>query len=135
MLCSMQVVMDFRHPDGRKIPVFLQSRSLLLMSGEARYLWTHGIAARQFDEVHSEMPGIDSACCQISQPSQSCQSRSTTSTILPRGIRTSLTFRKVRRRPCICVCGKYAASKDNITDGYLLFSASDYPSLQKARQK
>lgn len=103
--------MDFRHPDGRKIPVFLQRRSLLVMTEEARYLWTHGIAARQFDEVHSEMPGYvyidDSASCQTSQSSQSCQSRSTTTTIFPRGIRTSLTFRKVRRRPCICVCGKY----------------------------
>ena len=34
--------MDFRHPDGRKVPVFLPRRSLLIMSGESRYLWTHG---------------------------------------------------------------------------------------------
>ena len=103
-----QVVMDFRHPDGRKIPVFLQRRSLLVMSGEARYLWTHGIAARQFDEVYSEMAG-STASIQSYEPGQTSQSRATTSTVLPRGIRTSLTFRKVRRIPCICGCGECAA--------------------------
>ena len=36
--------MDFRHPDGRKAPVFLPRRSLLIMKGESRYLWTHGLA-------------------------------------------------------------------------------------------
>lgn len=124
--------MDFRHPDGRKVPVFLQRRSLLIMAGEARYLWTHGIAARQFDEVHCGMPGYNEsasllgkscqpqAACLSSQSSQSGQlsqssqskpegqSRAATSTILPRGTRTSLTFRKVRRKPCICDCSKCA---------------------------
>lgn len=37
-----QVVMDFRHPDGQKVAVFLPRRSLLVMTGEARYLWSHG---------------------------------------------------------------------------------------------
>ena len=95
--------MDFRHPDGRKVSVFLPRRSLLLMAGEARYLWTHGIAARQFDEVHSKMPGYSAAVLPSSE-----QSRVTTATTLPRGTRVSLTFRRVRRKPCLCDCGKCA---------------------------
>ena len=64
-----------------------------LMSGEAGTLWTHGIAARQFDEVHSRSEMLGStASAQFYQPSQTSQSRATTSTVLPRGIRTSLTF-------------------------------------------
>ena len=34
--------MEFKHPDGRKIPIYLPGRSLLVMAGEARYLWSHG---------------------------------------------------------------------------------------------
>ncbi len=34
--------MDFRHTDGRKVSVFLPRRSVLVMMGESRYLWTHG---------------------------------------------------------------------------------------------
>jgi alkylated DNA repair protein alkB family protein 8 len=82
----------------------LQRRSLLVMAGEARYLWTHGIAARQCDEVHSEMPGYIGNY--RSTGSQS--SRASTATILPRGTRVSLTFRKVRGKPCICDCSKYS---------------------------
>lgn len=92
--------MDFRHPDGSKTAVFLQRRSLLVMAGESRYLWTHGIAARQCDEVHSEMPGYRN------HQTTASQSRASTATILPRGTRVSLTFRKVRRKPCICDCSK-----------------------------
>lgn len=43
-LLNSQVVMDFRHPDGRKVPVYLPRRSLLVMKGESRYLWSHGLA-------------------------------------------------------------------------------------------
>ncbi len=34
--------MDFKHPDGRTVAVVLPERSLLVMKGESRYLWTHG---------------------------------------------------------------------------------------------
>ncbi len=38
-----QVVMEFKHPtDGKKVPLLLPPRSLLVMNGEARYLWGHG---------------------------------------------------------------------------------------------
>ena len=124
--------MDFRHPDGRKIPVFLQRRSLLVMAEESRYLWTHGIAARQCDEVHTEMPGyrdIDGAT------SQSNQSRASTATILPRGARVSLTFRKVRRnRPCICVCSKCSIS-NAVCNNYYNTVLLGYPLLCDSQQQ
>lgn len=37
-----KVTMEFRHPDGRHVPVVLPRRSLLVMTGESRYLWSHG---------------------------------------------------------------------------------------------
>lgn len=43
------IVMDFTDPDGKKHPHLLERRSLFVLSGEARYQWKHGIAARKFD--------------------------------------------------------------------------------------
>jgi alkylated DNA repair dioxygenase AlkB len=43
-------VMDLIHTrSGAKIPVRLPRRSLLVMRGEARYTWQHGIAPRKTD--------------------------------------------------------------------------------------
>ncbi|MFB6306823.1 MAG: alpha-ketoglutarate-dependent dioxygenase AlkB [Flavobacteriales bacterium] len=45
-----QCVMDFINLNSReKIEVLLEQRSLAVLSGEARYNWTHGIAARKTD--------------------------------------------------------------------------------------
>lgn len=87
-----EIVMDFKHPDGVTVPVMLPRRSLLVMTGESRYLWTHGITPRKFDTV---------------QASKSYKSGIITSdvgdlTLNKRGIRTSFTFRKVRQTPCNC---------------------------------
>ena len=41
-----KIVMDFKHPDGVTVPVMLPCRSLLVMTGESRYLWTHGYVLR-----------------------------------------------------------------------------------------
>lgn len=87
-----EIVMDFKHPDGVTVPVMLPRRSLLVMTGESRYLWTHGITPRKFDTV---------------QASKSHKSGIITSdvgdlTLNKRGIRTSFTFRKVRQTPCNC---------------------------------
>nr|MCU0491978.1 alpha-ketoglutarate-dependent dioxygenase AlkB [Chloroflexaceae bacterium] len=60
------VVMDVKQK-GQSVPVLLEPRSLLVLRGEARYDWTHGIARRQHDTVNGE--------------------------ILPRGRRLSVTFR------------------------------------------
>lgn len=43
-------VMEFSHiACPMKIPVLLQPRSLLIMTGQARYKWRHGIPARKTD--------------------------------------------------------------------------------------
>ncbi|MGL5889269.1 MAG: alpha-ketoglutarate-dependent dioxygenase AlkB [Bacteroidia bacterium] len=63
-------VMDFTHIDTKEhIPVFLAPRSVVVMSGESRYEWKHGIAARRNDKIGNRT--------------------------LPRERRISLTFRKV----------------------------------------
>jgi alkylated DNA repair protein alkB family protein 8 len=56
------------------------------MTGESRYLWTHGITPRKTDIVEAESSGAGL-------------------TLAHRGIRTSFTFRVLRRRPCDC--GKF----------------------------
>lgn len=99
------------------------------MSGESRYLWTHGIAARQYDEVHSEMPGYRDCTCK----STAFQSRASTATTLPRGTRASLTFRKVRRKPCICLCSKCSTSNalncSNTHNDIIVSIIIGYPAL------
>ena len=61
-------VMDFHHaPTGRRERLLLEPRSLLVMAGEARYDWEHGIAPRKRDAWH----GL----------------------LVPRGRRLSVTFR------------------------------------------
>ena len=49
-------VMNFRNKSDKtkKIPVWLAPRSLVILSGEARYEWLHGIAARKWDEWDGE---------------------------------------------------------------------------------
>uniref|UniRef100_A0A3P8THT8 tRNA (carboxymethyluridine(34)-5-O)-methyltransferase n=1 Tax=Amphiprion percula TaxID=161767 RepID=A0A3P8THT8_AMPPE len=90
-----KTVMDFRHPDGRVVAVVLPGRSLLLMKGESRYLWTHGITPRKFDMV----PACDPPSPAGSRPDLGTQSGLTLS---KRGTRTSFTFRKIRHEPCRC---------------------------------
>lgn len=47
-------VMDFAHEArNQKIPVLLEPRSLIILSGDARYQWRHGIAARKTDSYKS----------------------------------------------------------------------------------
>jgi alkylated DNA repair dioxygenase AlkB len=62
-------VMDFINKTTQKsVPVFLECGSLVVLKGDARYKWTHGIAPRKADIFN----GIKTI----------------------RGIRTSMTFRK-----------------------------------------
>jgi alkylated DNA repair dioxygenase AlkB len=43
-------VMDYKHKATRRlVPVLVEPGSLIVMRGEARYDWTHGIAARKTD--------------------------------------------------------------------------------------
>lgn len=49
-------VMDFTHPKtSAKSSMLLEPRSLLALSGEARYAWQHGIAARKTDRFNGHM--------------------------------------------------------------------------------
>lgn len=73
-ICSLSLssdaVMDFSNlHTGDHVPLLLERRSLLLLHGIARYQWTHGIAARKTDSIGSFS--------------------------FRRGLRVSLTFRKV----------------------------------------
>lgn len=62
-------VMEFSHTAcSLKLPVLLQPRSLLVMTGQARYKWRHGIPARKSDRYEGM--------------------------VFPRSRRVSITFRK-----------------------------------------
>lgn len=84
-------VMEFKRGKDRRL-VFLPSRSLLVMSGESRYAWIHGIVPRHSDVVKSNDG----------------------TTVLQRSPRTSFTFRKIRRGDCSCCFEEYCDSKRNL---------------------
>ncbi|KAM6933137.1 tRNA (carboxymethyluridine(34)-5-O)-methyltransferase alkbh8 [Xenentodon cancila] len=90
-----KTVMEFRHPDGRVVPVVLPGRSLLVMKGESRYLWTHGITPRKFDMVPALEP-------QPAAKTTADLGTHSTLTLSKRGTRTSFTFRKIKTEPCRC---------------------------------
>ncbi|KAK7158131.1 hypothetical protein R3I93_009358 [Phoxinus phoxinus] len=87
-----KTVMDFKHPDGRSVAVVLPERSLIVMKGESRYLWTHGITPRKFDVV----PVLEAGGSGVMTSDLS------NLTLSRRGTRISLTFRKIRHTPCNC---------------------------------
>lgn len=68
------IVMDFRKENIQN-SILLKSKSLLIMSGESRYDWNHGITPRKFDIINT-VDGPDIMC---------------------RGTRISVTFRRVTR--------------------------------------
>ena len=41
--------MEFYHPDEGTVPVLLPPRSVLIMTGESRYIWSHAIPPRKSD--------------------------------------------------------------------------------------
>ncbi|XP_037632381.1 alkylated DNA repair protein alkB homolog 8 [Sebastes umbrosus] len=90
-----KTVMEFRHHDGRLVAVVLPGRSLLVMRGESRFLWTHGITPRKFDMV----PACDPQSSAHATPDLGTHRNLTLS---KRGTRTSFTFRKIRHEPCRC---------------------------------
>ncbi|KAF1331698.1 Alkylated dna repair protein alkb 8, partial [Globisporangium splendens] len=71
-----EIVMEFRHPDGRMESVLCQPRSLLVMTGPSRYEWTHAIPPRMFDVIDGEK--------------------------VDRKRRVSITFRKIQETDCTC---------------------------------
>ncbi|XP_065885472.1 alkylated DNA repair protein alkB homolog 8-like [Dysidea avara] len=102
-------VMDFKDQyDGRKISVLLPQRSLLVMSGESRYKWTHGITPRKLDimsvKLAEDMKQSDHLKNEqvLNLIENFIISDDNRSTVVERSVRTSLTFRKLRCYPCTC---------------------------------
>ena len=75
---------------GNQVLVWLPARSLLVMSGEARYSWSHGITPRHYDTMPCSHLGLDQDGL----------------TLVHRDIRVSLTFRWFDSHP-IKVLGKF----------------------------
>jgi alkylated DNA repair dioxygenase AlkB len=68
-------VMDFTHKESQeKIPVLLEPQSLVVLKEDARYLWTHGIAAKKSDRLGEN--------------------------VYKRDVRISLTFRNIIVKSC-----------------------------------
>ena len=80
--------MDFRHPDGHHVSVLLPQRSLMVMRGESRYDWSHGITPRKSDIVATQTFNNQT-------DSHGCEASSGGLTLQTRGRRVSYTFRKV----------------------------------------
>ena len=113
-----QVVMNFKHPDGRHSAVVLPARSVLIMTGESRYMWTHGITPRKSDVVPVQTKDRDKLSangeneallpCDKKLPEhgrgneQVAHTNTSAFTIVNRSTRTSFTFRKVLLGPCKC---------------------------------
>ncbi|NWX17173.1 ALKB8 protein, partial [Aegotheles bennettii] len=89
-----EIVMDFKHPDGRTVALMLTRCSLLVMAGESRYLWTHGITPRKYDVIQASELGQKVGTITADVGGLTLNRRET---------RTSFTFRKVRRSPCNCI--------------------------------
>lgn len=105
---SDAVVMEFKNVKREHKSVFLPQRSLLIMSQESRYNWTHGITPRKLDLI----------------PTASGLS------VRKRGIRTSFTFRKVRNGECNCnfieMCDSYERrQKNEVIDRVLAVKLED----------
>ncbi|KAK2519052.1 Alkbh8 [Columba guinea] len=89
-----EIVMDFKHPDGHTVAIMLPRCSLLVMAGESRYLWTHGITPRKYDVIQAS---------ELGRKVGTITSDVRDLTLNRRETRTSFTFRKVRRSPCNCI--------------------------------
>lgn len=89
-----EIVMDFKHPDGHTVAILLPRCSLLVMTGESRYLWTHGITPRKYDVIQAS---------ELGQKVRTITADVGDLTLNRRETRTSFTFRKVRRSPCNCI--------------------------------
>ncbi|KAG0722537.1 Alkylated DNA repair protein alkB 8 [Chionoecetes opilio] len=108
------VNMDFRYVGGggssvegsRDKPphyvVYLPPRSVCVMTGPARYEWSHGICPRMTDVVAS-------------------RNSATGLQLLPRQERISFTFRKIRQGECPCqnarVCDSYGKEQKDSSQG------------------
>ncbi|XP_077984848.1 tRNA (carboxymethyluridine(34)-5-O)-methyltransferase alkbh8-like [Glandiceps talaboti] len=117
-----EVVMDFKHPDNHHIPVLVPQRSLLIMTGESRYMWTHGITPRKHDVVpadHMTSTDVDKSAL----------------TLHKRSTRTSFTFRAIRHGPCKCAYPAQCDTQQSKTpDSDRLLPTSEYEAAYLEKQ-
>ena len=63
VVCSLSLgdewPLDLRHADNEPYEVRLPVGSLVMLSGEARYAWSHGIAPRKRDVLHRTQKKIE----------------------------------------------------------------------------
>ncbi|XP_055599137.1 alkylated DNA repair protein alkB homolog 8 [Uranotaenia lowii] len=95
------IVMDFRNTKGCHVSVDVPRRSLLIMSGESRYGWTHGITPRKMDTIKMGK----------------------SLSVRRRDVRVSFTFRKLNDGPCRCnfhaLCDTFLEEKSSCRDHLL----------------
>lgn len=100
------VVMEFRKPDSAEhVNVLLPRRSLLVMSGESRFGWTHGITPRMSDIVKKTDGHL---------------------TVEKRELRISFTFRKLKiPRSCSCDSPSLCDVKKESSESSLVLEVSE----------
>ncbi|XP_028173722.1 alkylated DNA repair protein alkB homolog 8 [Ostrinia furnacalis] len=106
------VVMDWKHPTGKYVPVLVDRRSMLVMQDEARYDWQHGIQSRTWDPViENRTVTSDDTQKVVKVITNDTRARQT---------RISLTFRWTRSGPCECkyktLCDSVEKGSENIED-------------------
>ncbi|KAF8607815.1 hypothetical protein BDV93DRAFT_280519 [Ceratobasidium sp. AG-I] len=86
------IVMDFAHETkGQAFSTWLPPRSIVILEGEARWEWTHGIVARPVDLI--DVTGVEGTkLVGLDQSARTLPDRSHVLEI-PRGLRTSVTLR------------------------------------------
>ncbi|KAG9126131.1 hypothetical protein FRC07_004779 [Ceratobasidium sp. 392] len=87
------IAMDFAH-EGQKeaFTVWLPPRSVVVLEGEARWEWTHGITARMSDMVDVSTGVEGKIAAGVNQPMSILHGKSNVVGI-PRELRTSITLR------------------------------------------
>ncbi|XP_068702570.1 alkylated DNA repair protein alkB homolog 8-like [Montipora foliosa] len=136
-----QVTMEFRHPDGRHLSMVLPRRSLLVMTGESRYLWSHGITPRKYDIVHNTTTSTLKERAykgeREKEPEVSSQESTSTegTTLFERQTRISLTLRKIRHSPCKCAFASQCDSQAYDTSAPQVPPSSDVPQSEGEAEK
>lgn len=91
VFCSLSLgsgsVMTFTSPKNEQQHVYLKPRSLVIFSGDVRFIWQHSISLRKLDRVEDD--------------------------IFFRKRRISLTFRKIRKGECSCPYIEFCDSQKN----------------------
>lgn len=113
------VVMNFKRAD-QNWKTFLRNRSVMIMTDEARYAWTHGIAKVLFDLVPlaANDVGLDHECLGLAK----------------RGQRISYTFRKTTPAGFRCNCG-YPSLCDVSLSGFRVFILTLFLCFTESKEK